>query len=79
MVIEWANGRIHINEPHLQHLLKTIKEQVATFEMISFGHIYRELNMETDKLSKLALALPPGLIEVEELSSGQPSDQFMIL
>ena len=26
MVIEWANGKIQINAPHLQHLLTTIKE-----------------------------------------------------
>ena len=73
MVIEWATGRIQINAPapHLQHLLKTIKEQIGSFEMIFFKHIYREQNIEADKQSILALALPPGLTEVEEKSNDQ--------
>ena len=50
MTIDWANGGIQIYAPRLQHLLKSIREKVATFETISFNHIYRELNIEADKL-----------------------------
>ena len=58
---------MHIKAPHLQHLLRVIKEQKAAFETISFKHIYSELNTEADKLSKVALALHPGLMEVREI------------
>ena len=65
MTIDWENGKIQINAPHLQHFLKTIREQITSFETISFKHIYREPNSEADKLSKMALTLPPGLMEVK--------------
>ena len=54
MVVEWAMGRIQINAPQIQHLLRTIKEKIGSFETISFKHIYMELNMKANKLSKLA-------------------------
>ena len=67
MVIDWENGKMHIKAPHLQHLLRLMKEQKEAFKTISFTHIYRELNTEADKLSKAALALHPGLMEVREI------------
>ena len=80
IVIEWATGRIHnINAPQLQHLLRTIKEQIASFETISFKHIYMELNTEANKISKLALSLPPRLMEVEEKNNEHIENQYVIL
>ena len=71
MTIDWANGHLQINAPHLQHLLRAIRDQMSNFESISFQHVYRELNVEADKLSKLALMLPPGLMEVKEYVDNQ--------
>ena len=67
MTIDWENRKIHFNAPRLQHLLKIIREQMEVFESIFFQHIYKELNFEVDKLSKMALALSPGLMEVKEI------------
>ena len=65
MVIEWANGRIPINSTHLYHLLLTIKEHITFIVVLTFTNIYRDLNTEADKLSKLVLTLPLGLTKVE--------------
>ena len=44
---------------------------MTSFEYVYFTHIYREINGEADLLSKLALALEPGVIEVEGFINGQ--------
>ena len=79
MTIDWENGKIQINAPHLQNLSKTIREQMEAFESISFEHIYRELNSEADKLSKKALTLPLGLMEVKEIINNQILNQYVCL
>ena len=79
MTIDWANGKLQINAPHLQHLLKTITEQLVAFETISFKHIYRELNYEADNLSKMTLSLPLGLMEVKEIINNQIVNQYVFL
>ena len=79
MVIDWANGKLQIKAPHLQHLLRVIKEQKTAFETISFTHIYWELNTEVDKLSKVALALHPGLMEVREIKDEQNKNHLVCL
>ena len=79
MTIYWENGKIQINAPHIQHLLKMIREKMVAFETISFKHIYRELNSEVDKLSKIALALPPGIMEVKEINNNQIVNQYVCL
>ena len=35
MTIDWANGQLQINAPHLQHLMREIRDQMANFESIS--------------------------------------------
>ena len=70
VVIDWANEQNNIRAPHLQHLLTEIQSLKSSFRRISFGHFYRELNMEADSLSKQALAYHPGLIEIEEVEEG---------
>ena len=79
MTIDWANGKIQINSPHIQHLLKMIREKMVAFETISFKHIYRELNSEAEKLSKMALALPPNLMEVKEKCNDRIENQYVCI
>ena len=67
VVIDWANEKSTIRAPPLQHLLAEIQTLKLNFRRISFGHVYRELNMEADALSKQALAYQPGLMETEEV------------
>ena len=77
MTIDWDNGKNQINAPYLQHLLKAIGEHIAAFETNSFNHIYRELNSEVDKLSKMALTLPLGLMEVKKISNERIENQYV--
>ena len=79
MTIDWANGQLQINAPHLQHLLRAIRDQMHNFDTISFQHIYRELNVDVDKLSKEALLLPPGLMEVKEYAENLLVNQYVRL
>ena len=69
-MIDWANEKNTIRAPHLQDLLAEIQTLKLSFRWISFGHVYRELNMEVDALSKQALSYQPGLMETEEVSDG---------
>ena len=62
---------MQIKSSYLQRLLKAIRENKANFETITFNHIYRELNTKANKLSKVALALPPGIMEVKEINNEQ--------
>ena len=66
MVVDWVNRRIQINAPHLQQLLNAIRRLLELFTSFSIAHVYRELNSEADRLSKLALLLEPGKIETED-------------
>ena len=77
MTIYWENKKIHINSPHLQHLLKTLREQMVSFESITFHHIYKELNSKADKVSKIALALRLGLMEAKEIVNSQTVNHFL--
>ena len=67
MVVDWVNRKIQINAPHLKQLLNAIRRLLEFFIGFSISHIYRELNMEADGLSKLALFLDLGKIETEEI------------
>ena len=69
-VIEWAKERNNIRAPHLQNLLRTIWMMMPSFEALNFNHVYREFNLEVDKLSKQALSIRPGVIEGEILDEG---------
>ena len=68
MVVDWVNRKIQINAPHLQILLNIIRRMLESFTGLRISHIYRELNMEADGLSKLALLLDPGKLETKEIS-----------
>ena len=67
MVVDWVNNKIQIKAPHLQQLLKAIRRLLNFFLVLNITHVYRELNMEEDNLSKLALLLAPGHMETEEV------------
>ena len=70
MVIDWENGKSFFIAPHLQYILTDIQSLRNQFEMVPFSHIYWELNSKADTLSKLALAIYPGVIEIEEHNNG---------
>ena len=70
VVIDWANEKSTIRAPHLEHLLAEIQTLKLIFRQISFHHVYRELNMEADALSKQELAYQPSLMETKEVLDG---------
>ena len=67
MVVDWVNKKIQINAPHLQQLLRAIRRILDIFSGLRITHVYRELNMEADNLSKFAMLLAPGHLETEEV------------
>ena len=66
MVVDWVNRKIQINAPHLQQLLNAIIRLLESFTSLKISHIYKELNSEANRLSKLALLLDLGKLEIEE-------------
>ena len=79
LTIDWANGQLQIHAPHLQHMLRAIRIQKENFESISFQHIYRELNVEVEKLSIEALLLPPGIMEINDYENNLLVNQYVRL
>ena len=79
MTIDWENGQLQINAPHIQHLLRETRIQKDNFESISFQHIYRELNVDADKLSKEALLLPLGIMEIKDYENNLFVNQYVRL
>ena len=65
MVVDWVNRKIQINTPHIQQLLNAIRMMLDFFTGFNISHIYRELNMEVDGLSKQARLLDLGNLETE--------------
>ena len=79
MLIDWEKGKSNIIAPHLQYLLNEIQSLRSSFKLVSFSHIYRELSLESNMLSNLALAIQPGVIEVEEHSDEQVTGSFIMI
>ena len=67
MVVYWVYNKIQIKDPLLQQILRAIKGLLNLFLGLSITHVYRELNMEVDNLSKHALLLALGHLETEEV------------
>ena len=52
VVINWINKTQRCRNTSLDTLVEEFNKILANFESISFKHVYRERNMEADKLSK---------------------------
>ena len=50
--INWINKTQRCRNTSLDTLFEEVNRLLADFESISFKHVYRERNMEADKLSK---------------------------
>jgi hypothetical protein len=55
----------------LQPLFDDIKNLQSSFSHITISHVYREKNMEADRLSKDGLELQEGTWEIRESLQGQ--------
>ena len=62
IVIDWINHNCSLKVTNLMGWMSKIRDLSHSFKDIKFDHIYREENMESDALSKLALQVLEGKI-----------------
>ena len=67
MAMDWVNNKIHLKAPNLQQILRAIRRILNLFSILIITHVYRELNMEENNLSKLSLLLALGHMETKEV------------
>jgi ribonuclease HI len=70
LAIDWAQGKLEIQNVNLSNILRDIKLDFPSFEWISFHHVLRELNVKADELSKEALQLQRGAFGYYEYFDG---------
>jgi ribonuclease HI len=70
LVIDWAKGKMSIQNIILVNILRDIRLSFQSFEWLSFQHILRELNVKADDLSKEALQLQRGAFRYYEYFEG---------
>jgi ribonuclease HI len=70
LAIEWAQGKLEIQNVNLENILRDIKLAFPSFEWISFHHVLRELNVKADELSKEVLQLQRGAFGYYEYFEG---------
>lgn len=66
LIVEWANGNYRSEILLIAPIMDRIRERKAQFEFISFQHVYWELNMKADLISKEALNMQEGEMKFEE-------------
>jgi len=76
MAIDWANGKISIQNPNLATIMGDIKLNFRAFEQLTFHYILRELNAKADELSKEALELPSRAFGFYEFHKGIESESM---
>lgn len=72
MIIDLENGRNHIGILVLIPIMDLILEVKKKLFDISFIHIYKEFNVQANKLSKEALFLPEGSLGKKKLKRKDP-------
>jgi len=60
LVIKWLKGETMLRNFNLHPFVCDIKNLQALFSHINFSHVYRENNLEDDRLSKYGLELQEG-------------------
>ena len=60
VIINWELGRAHVKSLELNHWLEDTRRLMEDFIRLYFHHIYLELNVEEDTLSKLVLGKMDG-------------------
>lgn len=67
LIIDWITGKAIVKNSMLLQWGERTLECKRSFERIVFLHIYRELNLTADMLSKKSLHGTPGLVYFEEI------------
>jgi ribonuclease HI len=72
VVVDWINGKTHIQVARLQPVMNMIREMLGELEWYSCSHVYRELNQKVDQLSKEALEMEFGAFFYQEFQNNLP-------
>jgi hypothetical protein len=72
ILVDWAIGKSQIQNLVLELIVERIVGLRALFEDISFAHIYRNFNHKAYQLSKEALRLEEGVLNVQEYRDSIP-------
>jgi len=64
VIIDWINQKGQLQAVNIEGWKLKTKELASNFKDISFQHIYREHNKETNLLSKRVLKEPKGRLSV---------------
>jgi len=70
IVIDWLNGIGSIQVANLDSWKDRILDLIPYFRSVTFAHVYREINMEADRLSKKALFTSQGHIAYSQWNEG---------
>ena len=68
MLTNWCNNQCTISNLVLAHLLEIIVESRLHLQHIYFNHVYRELIIKVEALSKEAIVLEEGSLVIHEHS-----------
>lgn len=70
LVIDWAQGKVNVQNTKLANVLREIKLAFQSFKWLSFHHVLRELNSKANELSEEALELQKRAFEFYEYFEG---------
>jgi hypothetical protein len=70
LVIDWAQGKISIQNINMYTFMRGVRLTYQSFEWLYFHHILRELKSKVDELSKEALQLQRGAFKYYEYFDG---------
>ena len=76
VVINWINKTQRCRNTSLDTLFEEVYRILANFESISFKHVYRERNMEANKLSKAGLNLQWGTWKIIEKKETEANEYY---
>ena len=70
VIISWLNNISALDVPSLMHSCRDIRLLLQKAPPVTFGHTYREHNMQADELSKQGMKLDMGLVSFSESLDG---------
>jgi ribonuclease HI len=80
IVIDWLRGKGRLQVISLDCWKDNLIALIASFQKVSFSHVYREDNQMADSLSKLALTVDPGkLIYYQCIEANEGPHKFLKL
>ena len=71
VIVHWDKGQTHVQSLVTYHWMESIRNLMKDFNFLSFHHIYRDINMEADSLSKKELGPMDGKIMFRYLFLGK--------